>query len=174
MEQAQQAPRPQTDIYEQFRRLDLKEFGGTIYPFFAEGWVRSLELHFDYLQIGDGNRVKCGVYMLRDDASLWWEGAAHAVDFKEMFYGKFFPADVRGPPDEEFVSLRQGDSSVVEFIRKFDRGCHLVPLIARDARQKLRHFIDGLRPTLCRDVMLKRPASYDEATSCAFQAEQAL
>ncbi|XP_075487889.1 uncharacterized protein LOC142527061 [Primulina tabacum] len=36
------------------------------------------------------------------------------------------------------------------------------------------HFLDGLRPTLRRDVMLMRPASYDEATAYAFQAEQAL
>ncbi|XP_073027501.1 uncharacterized protein [Primulina eburnea] len=120
--------------------------------------------------------------MLRDDASLWWEGAAHAVDvatltwarFRELFFGKYFPADVRGRLTREFMSLRQTDLSVAEFIRKFDRGCHFVPMIAGDAAQKLRHFLDGLRPTLRRDVMLMRPASYDEATACAFQAEQAL
>ncbi|XP_073300519.1 uncharacterized protein [Primulina huaijiensis] len=129
--------------------------------------------------MGDGDRVRCAVYMLRDDASLWCEGAAHAVNlatltwdrFKEMFYGKFFPADVRSRLTREFMSLRQGDSSVAEFIHKFDRGCHFVPLITRDARQKLRHFMDGLRPTNRRDVMLMRPAGYDEATSCAFQEE---
>ncbi|XP_075488367.1 uncharacterized protein LOC142527444 [Primulina tabacum] len=182
LEQVQQAPRPQVDVFEQFRRLNPKEFGGTTDPFIAEGWIRSLELHFEYLQMGDGDLARCSIYMLRDDASLWWEGAAHAVNvatltwekFKELFYGKYFPVDVRGRLTREFMSLRQGDSSVAEFIRKFDRGCHFVPLIARDAGQKLRHFMDGLRPTLRRDVMLMRPTSYDEATSCSFQAEQAL
>ncbi|XP_073063981.1 uncharacterized protein [Primulina eburnea] len=182
LEQVQQAPRQQTDIFEQFRRLNPKEFGGTTDPFVAEGWIRSLELHFDYLGMRDGDRARCAIYMLRDDASLWWEGAAHAVDvatltwarFREMFFGKYFPADVRGRLTREFMSLRQTDLSVAEFIRKFDRGCHFVPMIAGDAAQKLRHFLDGLRPTLRRDVMLMRPASYDEATACAFQAEQAL
>ncbi|XP_075475626.1 uncharacterized protein LOC142507780 [Primulina tabacum] len=47
-------------------------------------------------------------------------------------------------------------------------------MIADDATQKLRHFLDGLRPTLRREVMLKRSAGYDEATACALQAEQAL
>ncbi|XP_073053866.1 uncharacterized protein [Primulina eburnea] len=182
LEQVQQAPRQQTDIFEQFRRLNPKEFGGTTDPFVAEGWIRSLELHFDYLGVRDGDRARCAIYMLRDDASLWWEGAAHAVDvatltwarFRELFFGKYFPADVRGRLTREFMSLRQTDLSVAEFIRKFDRGCHFVPMIAGDAAQKLRHFLDGLRPTLRRDVMLMRPASYDEATACAFQAEQAL
>ncbi|XP_073018517.1 uncharacterized protein [Primulina eburnea] len=142
----------------------------------AEGWVRSLELHFEYLQMRDGDRVRCAIYMLRDDASLWWEGAVHAVNlttltwdkFKEMFYGKFYLANVRGRLTREFMSLRQRDSSVAEFIRKFDRGCHFMPIIARDAAQKLRHFMDRLRPTLHRDVKLMRPAGYDEATACAF------
>ncbi|XP_073317746.1 uncharacterized protein [Primulina huaijiensis] len=182
MEQAQQAPRQHTDVFEQFCRLNPKEFGGTTDPFITEGWIRSLELHFEYLQVRDGDRARCAIYMLRDDESLWWEGAAHAVDlatltwarFKELFYEKYFPADVRGYLTREFMSLRQGDLSVAELIHKFDRGCHFVPLIARDADQKLRHFLDGLRPTLRRDMMLMRPASYDEATSCAFQVEQAL
>ncbi|XP_073025163.1 uncharacterized protein [Primulina eburnea] len=125
-----------------------------------EGMARLLE------QMRDGDRARCAIYLLRDDVSLWWEKAAHAVDlatltwarFKELLYGKYFPTDVSGRLTREFMSLRQGDSSVAEFIRKFDRGCHFVPMIAGDATQKLRHFLDG----------------YDEATACAFQAEQAL
>ncbi|XP_073275412.1 uncharacterized protein [Primulina huaijiensis] len=70
-------------------------------------------------------------------ASLWWEGATYAVDvatlmwarFKELFFGKYFPADVRGLLTREFMSLRQGDLTVVEFIRKFDRSYHFVPII---------------------------------------------
>ncbi|XP_073279554.1 uncharacterized protein [Primulina huaijiensis] len=79
------------------------------------------------------------------------EGAAHRVDlatltwgqFKDIFYNKYFPADVRGRLTREFMSLRQGDIFVAEFIRRFDRGCHFVPLIARDDPEKLRHFMDG-------------------------------
>ncbi|XP_073304162.1 uncharacterized protein [Primulina huaijiensis] len=183
MEQAQQAPRPQTDIYEQFRRLNPKEFGGATDPFLVEGWIRSLDIHFQYLDMRDKDRVRCATYMLRDDASLRWEGAAHAVNlatltwdqFKDLFYNKYFPVEVRGRRTREFMSLRQEDLSVAELIRKFERVYHFVPLIARDAVQKLRHFMDGLRPTLRRDVMLMRPVSYDdEATACAFQAKQAL
>ncbi|XP_073307092.1 uncharacterized protein [Primulina huaijiensis] len=181
-QKAQKAPRPHADVYEQFRRLNPKEFAGTTDPFLAEGWIQSLEMHYEYLQMRDRDRVRCAIYMLRDDPSLWWEGATHAVHlatltwymFKEMFHGKYFPADVRGCLMREFMILRQGDSSVAEFIRKFDRGCHFMPIIARDAAQKWRHLMDGLRPTIRRDVMLMRPTCYDEATSCAFQAEQTL
>ncbi|XP_073019308.1 uncharacterized protein [Primulina eburnea] len=147
-----------------------------------EGWIRSLELHFECLQMRDGDRARCAIYMLRDNASLWLERASHAVDvatltwarFREMFFRKYFPADVRGRVTREFMSLRQGDLSVADFIHKFDRGCHFVAMIAGDAIQKLRHFLDGLTPTLRRYVMMMRPTGYDEATVCAFQAEQTL
>ncbi|XP_075499250.1 uncharacterized protein LOC142537635 [Primulina tabacum] len=56
---------------------------------------------------------------------------------------------------KKFFTLHQGDPTVVEFVRNFDRGCHFVALIARDAAKKLRHFLDA-------------------ATAYAFQAEQAL
>ncbi|XP_073030756.1 uncharacterized protein [Primulina eburnea] len=182
MELAQQARRQQLDIYEQFRRLNPKEFSGTTDLFVVGGWIRCLELHFRYLNLRDVDRLRCVTFMLLDDTSLWWEGAAHAVNlailtwnqFKDLFYDKYFTAKVWGHLTRDFTSLRQVDSYVAEFIQKFDRGCHFVPLIARDAVEKLMHFMNGLRPTMRRDVMLMRPIDYEAATSCAYQAEQAL
>ncbi|XP_073290989.1 uncharacterized protein [Primulina huaijiensis] len=148
------------DAYEnsriyKFRRLGPREFSGTTDPFAAESWIRSLEVHFRYLDMGDADRVRCTTYLFRDEASLWWEGAERGVDlatltwaqFKTKFYEKYFTADVRGRIKREFMTLHQGDVSVADFVKKFDRGCHFVPLIAGDAEEKLRNFMDGLRPT---------------------------
>ncbi|XP_073273257.1 uncharacterized protein [Primulina huaijiensis] len=181
-QQFHQAPRPQLDVYDQFRRLGPKEFSGTTDPFVAEGWIRSLKVHFCYLNMGDADRVRCATYMFRDDASLWWEGAEYGVNlatltweqFMNIFCEKYFTVDVRGHLKREFMTFRQGDMTVAEFIRRFDRGCHFVPLIARDAAEKLKHFMDGLRPIIRRDVKMIRPTDYASATACAFQAEQAL
>ncbi|XP_073016739.1 uncharacterized protein [Primulina eburnea] len=56
---------------------------------------------------------------------------------------------------KEFVGTTDpmGDSSVVDFVIKFERGCYFVPLIASDAQAKLRQFMNGLRLILRRDVM---------------------
>ncbi|XP_073025100.1 uncharacterized protein [Primulina eburnea] len=128
-EQFQNAPRPQHDVYDQFRRLAPKEFSGTTDPFATEAWIRALDVHFHYLNMGNFDRVRCATYMFRDDASLFWEGAEHGIDIatltwdqlKEIFYEKYFTADVRGRIKREFTSLRQGDSIVAELLRKFDR-----------------------------------------------------
>lgn len=73
------------------------------------------------------------------------------------FYEKYFTADVRGRLKKEFLCLCQGDMSVAEYFRNFDRGCHFVPLISNDATEKLRHFTDGRRPTIRRDVLMMDP-----------------
>ncbi|XP_073045925.1 uncharacterized protein [Primulina eburnea] len=167
-------------MYDRFQRLCPKKFFGTTDPF-AEGLIQSLEVHFRFLNMGDAGRVWCATYMLRDDASLWWEGAEHGVDlatrtwvqFKNIFYEKYFTADIRERLKREFMTLHRGDTTVAEFVRKFDKGCDFLPR-ATEAPEKLRHFMDGLRPTIRRDVMMRRPADYAAATAYAFQAEHAL
>ncbi|XP_073291043.1 uncharacterized protein [Primulina huaijiensis] len=127
-------------------------------------------------------RVRCTIYLLKDDTSLWWERAERGVnlvtltweDFKRVFYDKYFTSDLRSRLKREFMTLRQGDSTVAEFVQKFDRGCHFVLLIANDAAEKLRHFLYGLRPTIRHDVMLTDPTDYTTIIAKDFRAEQSL
>ncbi|XP_073271488.1 uncharacterized protein [Primulina huaijiensis] len=168
--------------YERFRKIHPDEFYGTTDPFVAEGWIRSLEVIFRYMDMADADRVRYTINLLKGDASLWCEEAERGVnmatltweEFKMVFYDKYFTSDVRSRLKREFMGLRQGDWSVAEFVKKFDRGCHFVPLIANDAAEKLRHFLDGLRPTIRRDVMLGNPTDYTTAVARAFRAEQSL
>ncbi|XP_075478830.1 uncharacterized protein LOC142519683 [Primulina tabacum] len=130
--------------------------------------------------MADADRVRCTNYLLKGYASLWWEGAERGVNmatltwerFKRVFYDKYFTSDVRSRIKREFMSLRQGDWTVAEFVQKFDMGCHFVPLIAIDGAEKLRHFLDGLKPTIHRDVMLSDPTDYTNVVAKAFRAEQ--
>ncbi|KAG6514055.1 hypothetical protein ZIOFF_024394 [Zingiber officinale] len=126
-------------VYKQFRELGPTEFKGTTDPIAAEGWIRSLETIFDFMQLTDADKVRCTIFMLRDDARVWWEGARLTVDlatltwtdFKEVFYGKYFTVDNRTRLAREFLELRQGDLSVAEYVRRFERGRYFVPMITR-------------------------------------------
>ncbi|XP_075521483.1 uncharacterized protein LOC142554698 [Primulina tabacum] len=108
------------------------------------------------MELQDADRVRCATYLLKDDARLWWEGASVSVNlqtlmwegFKEVFYSNYFTDKVRSRLTREFMMLRQGERSVVEFVKKFQQGCHFVSLIANDAREKLRHFMDVLQSIL--------------------------
>ncbi|XP_073307140.1 uncharacterized protein [Primulina huaijiensis] len=165
---------------ERFRRMHPDDFHGTTDPFVTEGWIRSLEEIFRYMDMADAVRVRCTIYLLKGDTSLWWEGAERGAnmatltweEFKRVFYDKYFTYDVRSRLKREFMSLRQGDWSVAEFLQKFDRGCHFVPLIANDAVEKLQHFLDGLKSIIRHDVMLSDPTDYTTAVAKVFRAEQ--
>ncbi|XP_073119334.1 uncharacterized protein [Henckelia pumila] len=162
--------------------MNPKDFAGTIDPLVEEGWIRSLEVIFRYMQLGDRDRVHCAIFHLKDDAALWWEGVEKTVDtttlpwteFRKLFFEKYFTADVRARLNTEFLSLRQGDLSVAEFVVKFERGCHFVPLIEDDEAEKLQHFIVGLRPTIRRDVLMAEPADYASALRRDLRSEQTL
>ncbi|XP_073066005.1 uncharacterized protein [Primulina eburnea] len=146
----------------------------------AEGWIKSIEVIFEFMELQDANRVRCATFLLTGDARLWWDSALVSVnlqtltwnDFKEVFYSKYFTEEVCSRLTREFMTLRQGDSSVADFVRKFERRCHFVPLVANDAQGKLRHCMDGLRPVLLRDVRVAGPTTYAIAVSRALAAEQ--
>ncbi|XP_073289565.1 uncharacterized protein [Primulina huaijiensis] len=158
--------------------MDPNDFGGTIDPMVAEGWIKSIEVIFTFMELQDADRVRCATYLLKDDARLWWEGASVSVNlqtltwegFKEVFYSKYFTDDVRSRLTREFMTLRQGDRSVAEFVRKFEQGCHFVPLIANNAREKLRHFMDVTR-ALAAEQDLKDIETYRQGKR-PFQAPQ--
>ncbi|XP_075504503.1 uncharacterized protein LOC142541944 [Primulina tabacum] len=137
-------PRTQPEaVYERFQKMNPQKFSGTTNPMVAEEWVKSIEVIFEYMELQDVDRVRCAIFLLAGDARRWWDSASVA-----------------------------GDSSVAEFVRKFEQGCYFVPLIANDARAKLRHFMGGLRPVLRRDVRVTGLTTYAAAVSGALAAEQ--
>ncbi|KAG6484211.1 hypothetical protein ZIOFF_061006 [Zingiber officinale] len=167
-------------VYKQFRELGPTEFKGTTDPIAAEGWIRSLETIFDFMQLTDADRIRCAIFMLRDDARVWWEGARLTVDlatltwtdFKEVFYGKYFTVDNRTRLAREFLELRQGDLSVAEYVRRFERGRYFVPMITSQPVEELKHFTEGLRPAIRHDVRLSRVTTFREAVDQALMSER--
>ncbi|KZV22209.1 hypothetical protein F511_28150 [Dorcoceras hygrometricum] len=118
--------------------------------------------------------------MLKGDAALWWKGAVVGLfleslswcEFKKVYYEKYFPVDARSQLIWEFMSLRQGDKSVAEYVRQFERGCTFVPSIATVESEKLRQFTDGLRPDIRHDVNMADVETYMAAVNRAYRSER--
>ncbi|XP_042396851.1 uncharacterized protein LOC121986998 [Zingiber officinale] len=167
-------------VYKQFRELGPTEFKGTTDPIIAKGWIRSLEMIYDFMQLTDVDKVKCTIFMLRDDTRVWWEGARLTVDvatltwadFKEVFYGKYFTTDNRTRLTREFLELCQGDLTVAEYVRRFKRGRYFVPMIASQSVEELKHFTEGLRAVIRHDVRLSRVTTFREAVDQALMSER--
>ncbi|XP_073121935.1 uncharacterized protein [Henckelia pumila] len=144
------------------------EFKGGADPFIAEEWVQSVETIFYYMQLTDADRVRCGIFMFRDDARVWWQGSHSAVDmttlnwngFKDLLYGKYFTVSTKTRLAREFLELRQGSMSIAEYVKKFERGRYFVPMISGNAEEELKHFVEGLNATIRRDVRLSGAKTY--------------
>ncbi|XP_042454171.1 uncharacterized protein LOC122038467 [Zingiber officinale] len=167
-------------VYKQFLGLGPTEFKCTTDPIAAEGWIRSLETIFDFMQLTDADKVRCAIFMLRDDTRVLWEGARLTVDlatmtwtdFKEVFYGKYFTVDNRTRLAWEFLELRQGDLTVAEYVKRFERGRYFVPMITSQPVEELKHFTKGLRPAIRHDVRLSQVTIFREAVDQALMSER--
>ncbi|XP_073131819.1 uncharacterized protein [Henckelia pumila] len=167
-------------IFKQFKDLGPQEFKEGADPFVAEEWVQSVETIFDYMQLTDADRVRCAIFMFRDDARVWWQGARSAMDmttltwngFKDVFYEKYFTISTRTRLAREFLELRQGSMSIAEYVKKFERGRYFVPMISGNAAEELKHFTEGLNATIRRDVRLSGAQTYRAAVDEAMLSKK--
>ena len=67
--------------------------------------------------------------------------------FRDAFYQKYFPASVRNAKELEFMHLRQGNSSISEYIAKFEELCKFSTIYQRNPDEvwKCVKFEGGLR-----------------------------
>ena len=104
-------------------------FEGTVDPAVAEEWVSTIEKIIEFVQIEDVEKVKCAMYMLRNDARIWWEAVKKNQDVATMtwaeflreFNSKYYSQAVINSKVAEFTRLRQGNMSMLEYVRQFDQ-----------------------------------------------------
>ncbi|XP_012838034.1 PREDICTED: uncharacterized protein LOC105958576 [Erythranthe guttata] len=160
--------------------MNPSEFHGGPDPVVAEEWIKSLEVIFDYMQMNDRERVHCALFLLRNEARNWWEGAKEGIElenlswqaFKVQFFEKYFSKDVRANKLKEFMELRQGDLPMTEYIRLFERGCLYAPFIAKDVEENKNHFTRGLQPEIRRDIRMSSATTFRQMVDKALTAAQ--
>ncbi|XP_073138485.1 uncharacterized protein [Henckelia pumila] len=170
----------QNPIYKRFLELGPPEFKGETDPLIAEQWFQAMETAFEFMQITDVDRLRCATYMFCDDARVWWNGAKAALNlttltwngFNDVFYGKYFTVSNRNRLAREFLEIRQGNMSIAEYVKKFERGRYFVPMINGDPAEELKHFTEGLNAFIRKDVRLSGAKNYKDAVDQAMLSEK--
>ncbi|XP_075524493.1 uncharacterized protein LOC142556881 [Primulina tabacum] len=149
-EREQVNPEPSSEgAYERFRKMKPPEFDGSTDPMVALEWVKAVEAIYDYFQFDDKDRVSCAIFLLMKTVRTWWDATKISVnvsalkwqEFKDLFYHKYFPRDVRSQKVKEFLELKQGNMSMQEYILKFEEGCQFAPYLASNDIEKGEHFL---------------------------------
>ena len=123
-------------------------------PMVADHWFRQIERILRAMEItSDTTRITLASFHLEGESQIWWEWVTTSRDletitwddFRRLFMGKYFPASARHAKAREFLDLRQGTVTILEYVARFTELARFGDdYVATDAA-KVRKFEDGLK-----------------------------
>src|SRR3954468_1356696 len=149
-------------------------------PLEADDWPRSIERKLDAAHVAPDDQVIFAVYFLEGAAFQWWENYVamqpdgHVVTWQEFcvaFRGYHILDELMERKKEEFCNMNQGEMSIHEYVREFNRlARYAQDEITIDARKQAR-FRRGLSPTLRHDLNLLEFATFEDLFNRSFRDE---
>ena len=75
----------------------------------------------------DMTQIRITAFQLEGEAQVWWKWARISRDleamtwaeFQELFMGKYIPETERHAKAQEFLELKQGPTTVMDYVTRF-------------------------------------------------------
>ena len=120
----------------------------------ADHWFMQVEKVLEVMEItSDTTRIRLAAFQLEGEAQVWWNWAKTSRDleamtweeFHDLFMGKYFPDTARHAKAQEFLELKQGTMTVLDYVARFtELTCFTDDYVATDMA-KVRRFKNGLK-----------------------------
>ncbi|XP_042423149.1 uncharacterized protein LOC122010720 [Zingiber officinale] len=154
-------------------------FHGVPDPTVARSWLGNVEDTFEYMSCTEEEKAELAAYHLRDQAVTWWKMQKTLVGdqsitwtlFREAFERQYFPAPYRMARRQEFLHLKQGDRSVMEYDAEFNRLAEYCPHLVAQESDRLDQFTQGLAVYIRIRMSGFTPSTYREALDRALMIE---
>ncbi|MQM00342.1 hypothetical protein Taro_033074 [Colocasia esculenta] len=171
---------------EKFLRLQPPTYSEGPNPDTAEHWVHEIERVFATMRCPAADRVVLAAYQLRGFALEWWrlkmqttfagrtEEAITWSEFLDVLNDTFFPIQVQQVKREQFRTLQQGNSSVLEYQMRFMALSHYAPYVVSDNNMMVEYFIRGLRVELQDAIVPLMCKTVEEAAQRAATLERSI
>ena len=97
-------------------------------PMDEDHWFMQIEKVLEAMEItSDTTRIRVAAFHLEGEAQVWWNWEKTARDleamtwagFQELFMGKYFLDTARHVRAQEFLELKQGTMTVMEYVARF-------------------------------------------------------
>ena len=94
----------------------------------ADHWFMQIEKVFEAMEItSDTTKIRLAAFQLGGEAQVWWKWARTSRDleamtwaeFQEPFMGKYFPDTARHAKAQEFLELKQGAMTLMDYVARF-------------------------------------------------------
>lgn len=171
-------------MLETFLRNHPPAFKGRYDPDGAQEWLKEVERIFRVMQCSEVQKVRFGTHMLAEEADDWWVSLLPMLEqdgavvtwavFRREFLNRYFPEDVRGKKEIEFLELKQGDMSVIEYAAKFVELAKFYPHYTAETAEfsKRIKFENGLRADIKRAISYQKIRIFsDLVSSCRIYEE---
>ena len=120
----------------------------------ADHWFMQVEKVLEAMEIvTDTTRIKLAAFQLEGEAQVWWNWSKISRDleamtwaeFHDLFMGKYFSDTTRHAKAQEFLELKQGAMTVIEYVaRIMEKARFANDYVATDVA-KVRRFENGLK-----------------------------
>ena len=147
----------------------------------ADHWFILVEKVLEAMKMASNTtRIRLATFQLEGEAPVWWNWAKTSRDpeamtwaeFHDLFMGKYFPATARHPKAQEFLELRQGTMTVMEYVARFtELACFCDDYVATDVA-KVRRFENGLKLLIRGRIIGLRLQDMDSMVGTALTIER--
>ena len=147
----------------------------------ADHWFMQVEKVLEAMEITfDTTKNRLAAFQLEGDANVWWNWAKTSRDleamtwaeFQELFMGKYFPDTMRHAKAQEFLELKQGTMTVMEYVARFTELARFADDYVATDMAKVRRFEDGLKLSIWSKIVGLRLQDMDSMVGIALTIEK--
>ena len=128
----------------------------------------------------DTARIRLAAFQLEGEAQVWWRWARASRDieamtwaaFQELFMGKCFPETARHAKAQEFLELKQGAMTVMDYVARFTELARFADDYVATDVAKVRRFENGLKLSIRGRIVGLRLRDMDSMVGTALTIER--
>ena len=149
----------------------------------ADHWFMQIENVLEAMEItSDTTRIRLAAFQLEGEARVWWRWVRTSKDlkvmtwaeFQELFMGKYFPETARHAKAREFLELKQGAMTVMDYVARFTKLARLVDDYVDTNLAKVRRFENGLKLSIRARIVGLRLQDMDSMVGTTLTIEREL
>ena len=150
-------------------------------PMVADHWFTQVEKILEAMEItSDATRIRLAAFQLEGEAQVWWKWARTSRDLEamtwaelqELFMGKYFPDTARHAKAQEFLELKQGAMTVMDYVARFTKLARFADDYVATDMAKVRRFENGLKPSIRGRIVGLRLQDMDSMVGTALTIER--
>ena len=147
----------------------------------ADHWFMQIENVLEAMEItSDMTRIKLAIFQLEGEAQVWWRWARTSRDlevmtwaeFQELFMAKYFPETARHAKAQEFLELKRGATTVMDYVARFTKLARFADDYVASGLAKVRRFENGLKLSIQARIVGLRLQDMDSMVGTALTIER--